>query len=317
MVDVLRRYEGNPILSPIPDHPWESRRVFNCAAIYEEGRVHILYRAQGEDEVSRIGYASSSDGVTIDERLPEPILQPSGSKYEELGCEDPRATRIGDRLYLTYTAYGRRVMWRRRSKERLAQVALTSIDLKDFLNREWRWSRRIYPFPGVDDKNSVLFPVKMKGMYAMYHRIPPYIWVAYSDSLEDWSRSVHRIVMRPSEPWERVKVGAGAPPIRVEGGWLLIYHGVDESFTYRLGAALVSDDDPERIVKLRVPILEPRRPYEERVVFTCGAVVLDGELIVYYGMDDLRIGVAKAHLSDILHLFDREELVVEGMEGLG
>jgi len=123
---LLERFDGNPILKPDPKHFWETKAVFNPAAIYENGKVHIVYRAIGESDVSVLGHASSLDGLHINERLDEPIYVPrepfegastahpyayqSGDIYISGGggmggCEDPRLTRIGDRVYMTYVAY--------------------------------------------------------------------------------------------------------------------------------------------------------------------------------------------------------------------
>jgi len=186
----------------------------------------------------------------------------------------------------------------------LAQVAITSISVEDFLDHQWNWKRRIYPFPQVDSKNCVLFPKKFQGKYVIYHRIPPNIWLASSDNIEDWSASYHRIVMTPSEAWEKVKIGSASPPIETEKGWLLLYHGVDEKFAYRLGLALVDKEDPTRISKLKRPILEPAERYEGKIVFSCGAVVINGKLLVYYGADDRVIAVAEAELSELLSFFN-------------
>ena len=307
---VLKRYENNPILKPIKDNPWESTNVFNCAATYEDGKIQLVYRAQGEDGISRLGYASTYDGFHIEERSAEPFLSPSGDLFELYGCEDPRITRIGERYYICYTAYGKRKRWRRTAKTRIAQPALTSISVSDFLNRRCMWGKRIYPLPQIDSKNCVLFPEKFDNHYVMYHRILPHIWVGYSTELEDWSKSYHRIVAQPTEEWEKMKIGAGAPPIRTDKGWLLAYHGVDENFTYRLGLAIVDLNDPESMRRLKKPILEPVEEYERvgfvpNVVFSCGAVVMDGKLFMYYGAADRVIGVATAELSDLLSLFDR------------
>ncbi len=303
---MLERYEGNPILEPIRNHPWESSRVFNCAAVYEKGKVHIVYRAQGEDGVSRLGYAVSSDGYHIDYRYDAPIFSPV-HHFETFGCEDPRITKIGNRFYLCYTAFGRVQRWHERcSKMRLAQVGITSIPVSRFLDHKWSWSKRVFPIPQVDSKNCVLFPKKFQGKYAIYHRIPPHIWVAYSNSLEDWSKSYHKIVVTPQEKWEYKKIGSGAPPIETKKGWLFLYHGVDESFTYRLGLALVDRNNPEKLCKVRRPIFEPREDYEKNIAFCCGAVLLDGKIFVYYGADDRRIGVATADLSELLSLFEEK-----------
>ncbi len=97
------RNPGNPVLTADPSHSWESRYVFNPAAIVRDGRVYLLYRAQGSDLVSRIGLAWSTDGVHF-QRLAEPVIEPS-SDVDSHGCEDPRIVEIGSTYYLTYTAY--------------------------------------------------------------------------------------------------------------------------------------------------------------------------------------------------------------------
>jgi predicted GH43/DUF377 family glycosyl hydrolase len=187
---------------------------------------------------------------------------------------------------------------------RLAQVAITSIPVSRFVGRKWNWGKRVFPIPQVDSKNCVLFPKKFDGKYAIYHRIPPHIWVSYSDSLDDWSKSCHKIVVSPQEKWEYKKIGSGAPPIETKKGWLFLYHGVDESFTYRLGLALIDRNNPEKLRKLRRPIFEPREDFERNIVFCCGAVQLDGKIFVYYGADDRTVGVATADVSDLLSLFE-------------
>ena len=301
---MLQRYKKNPILKPLHDHLWESKRVFNCAAVYEKGKVHLVYRAQGEDEVSRLGYACSSDGYHIDERFDSPIFCPAHD-FESFGCEDPRITRIRDDYYMCYTAYGKSRRYHRADKTRLAQIAITSIRVCDFLDQKWNWGKRVYPLPLVDSKNCVLFSRKFGGKYAIYHRIPPHIWVGYSDRLEDWSDSYHRIVMQPQETWEYAKIGGAAPPVETDKGWLFLYHGIDLNFTYRLGVALIDPENPEKLMRTRTPILEPREEYEKNIVFSCGAVVLDGRLFVYYGADDRTICVATCSIPDVLSLFAR------------
>ena len=301
---MLQRYERNPILKPLHDHLWESKRVFNCAAVYEKGKVHLVYRAQGEDEVSRLGYACSSDGYHIDERFDSPIFCPA-HHFESFGCEDPRITRIRDEYYMCYTAYGKSRRYHRADKTRLAQIAITSIRVCDFLDQKWNWGKRVYPLPLVDSKNCVLFSRKFGGKYAIYHRIPPHIWVGYSDRLEDWSDSYHRIVMQPQETWEGTKIGAAAPPIETDRGWLLLYHAVDLSFTYRLGVGLIDLENPEKVTRAATPILEPRENHERNIVFSCGAVVLDGKLFVYYGADDRTICVATCSIPEVLSAVER------------
>ena len=123
----MSRFEGNPILEPVVNHAWESRMVFNPAVVYLDKRVHILYRAMGEDSISRLGYAASSDGYLIDERLPYPVFEPA-LPVEKYGCEDPRLTKLENRIIMTYTAYGDSY-----------QIGLTSISIENMQNKKWGW----------------------------------------------------------------------------------------------------------------------------------------------------------------------------------
>jgi predicted GH43/DUF377 family glycosyl hydrolase len=293
----MARYKGNPILAPLAEHPWESRMVFNAAAAYLDNRVHILYRAVGEDLVSRLGYASSSDGFKVDERLPYPVFEPADAR-ERWGVEDPRLTPLGERYIMTYTAFNDRDLC-------AFQIAMTSITKKDFLDKYWNWDSRWYPFPGVQNKNAVIFPRKIDGNFVMIHRFHPDICIAYSRDLRHWNDI--RAVMGPRyRMWDCVKVGATGPPIEIEEGWLLVYHGVDEGRTYRLGVAILDKENPETVIyRSEKPILEPEEDYERfgvvpNVVFSCGAILLDSQLLIYYGGADTVIGVANFDLNEII-----------------
>ena len=290
---MLERFEGNPILRPVPGNSWESKCVFNSASFYDGGRTHIVYRAMGDDNISRLGYASSSDGFHIDERLPEPIFSPD-NEFEEKGCEDPRITRIGQEYFMFYTAYGE-----------TAQIGQVTIKVDDFLNRRWDWGKRVYPFPGVSNKDVVIFPERINGRWVIYHRIAPHIWVSYSDDLFHW-RDSNIVMMRRGDSWEKYKIGGGAPPLKTPRGWLFIYHGVDEAKIYRLGLALIAPDDPEAIIyRSKEPILEPSEEFEREgdvpnVVFTCGAFIKGERLFVYYGGADKVMCVASQRLDKLL-----------------
>lgn len=290
----LERYHGNPILEP-RGSGWESRAVFNCAVAYDGHVVHMLYRAVAKDDpvyISRFGYASSSNGLDF-QRAEEPVFEPQ-EDYEAFGCEDPRITRIGDRFYITYTALSQRAF--SGSGNRVALASTT--DFKEY-------QRHGVILPEFEDKDAVLFPEKIGGKYVMFHRIMPDIWIAYSDDLLHWHG--HKVVMRPRPGyWDGVKIGAGAPPLKTECGWLLFYHGVDEDLIYRLGVALFDLHDPSKLIaRGEEPILEPEEEYEREgdvpnVVFTCGAIEKDGLYYVYYGGADTVIGVATIAKDQVL-----------------
>ncbi len=304
---VMKRYKGNPILAP-RGNGWESVMVYNAAVIYEGGKVHILYRAQGgKTGPSRVGYASSKDGFNIDERLDHPIFGPSpDSDLDFFGIEDPRLTRVEDTIYLNYTAYGSNMGMVFPVKG--VQVAITSISVDDFLNKKWNWGERIYPFYRVDNKNSFFLPEKVNGKFVLIHRIPPHMWIAYSDDLKNWENQ--KILMSPQFDWEYFKIGGGAPPIKTDKGWITIYHGVDRKMQYRLGLALLDLEDPGKVIaRYDKPFLEPETDYEKsgvvpNVTFTCGAVTIGDELFLYYGGADTVICVATAKVKDVLKLLN-------------
>ncbi len=294
----MKRYPHNPILEPIGTHAWESRLVFNAAAFAANNRVHILYRAMGDDNISRIGLASSSDGYNIDERLPLPVFNPSNDAEKD-GCEDPRLTLFDDTLVMAYTAYGIH------SQHSVYQIGLTSIRKDDFLARRWQWDERLLAFPGIHNKDAVLFPEKFKGDYVMFHRIEPDVCIARSDDLRRWYGL--KFVMGPRERgWDSWKVGAAGPPILINEGWLLIYHGVSAEKVYSLGVALLDKNNPEQVIyRSEEPILTPTENYERfgkvpNVVFSCGQVMMDDQLLIYYGGADTVLSVATCELGELL-----------------
>ncbi|MCX6713820.1 MAG: hypothetical protein NTV48_01815, partial [Candidatus Vogelbacteria bacterium] len=305
----FKRMFGDPLIEPNPRHAWENKATFNPATIRLDGETYLLYRAQGENGVSTIGYAVlGSDGMTIKEKWPEPIYVPR-EDFEKSkvpggnsGCEDPRLTRIGDQIYMLYTAF---------DGIGPARVALTSIKIADFLNRRFIWTRPFLITPaGFDDKDACLWPEKVKKKYFILHRINRYISADYLNSLDYQSEMINecQAVLHPkANDWESDKVGVSAPPIKTKYGWLLLYHGVSLiDHTYRVGVALLDLRDPTIVLARTTDhLLEPEGVYEKigivnNVVFPCGWVEQDGFLYVYYGGGDRVIGVATIKLNLLL-----------------
>lgn len=309
----FERSDENPILEPLKEHMWESKAIFNPAAIYLDGKVHILYRAMSDDNTSTIGYATSTDGIHIDYRHPLPIYTPRETFEHKLipngnsGCEDPRATVFGDRIYMLYTAYNGRIP---------PGVAFTSISVKDFLDKNWNWTKPVVISPdGMDDKDAGLFPEKINGKYVIIHRLNLDMDLSFHDDL-DFTKGQkleeHRWVRTRKGMWDSVKVGLSAPPIRIKEGWLVIYHGVSEDGIYRVGAILCDHNDPTKILnRTEEPIFEPETKYEKdgivnNVVFPCSAVVIKDILYIYYGGADTVLGVATIPLEKIIKIYERE-----------
>jgi len=283
----IERYPGNPILRPNPLHEWESLNVFNAAAIYHNSLFHLLYRAQGGDYTSYIGYAVSEDGFHWN-RLDQPVFSP-GNEYETRGVEDPRVTYLDGKFYMTYTGY--------------SPIGMrASLAVSDNLIT---WKHHSIMLANENNKDTAIFPEKIGGRYCLLHRREPDIWLGYSDDLLNWTD--HQVIMRPTgKTWQHTKIGISGTPERTERGWLLIYHAVDANAVYRLGAVLLDLDNPAKILKrLDEPILEPRETWEIRgdvpnVCFSCGQVIKDGVLYVYYGGADRVMAVATCQLADIL-----------------
>ena len=310
------KYGGNPIISPREGSWWESRQTFNPGAILLEGKVHILYRAIGNDWISRFGYAASKEGFKIEERLEYPVYQhpvtlseftiysyQSGGSFG--GAEDPRIVRVGreEVLYVTYTACDGGL-----------RMALTSIGMESFLSKRWDWTKpTLISPPGEVHKNWVIFPEKINGKYVILHSLSPQILVSYHESL-DLKPSNHissyyngRSTER-KDSWNNIVRGAGAPPTKTEFGWLLFYHAMTlrDSGKYKVGAMLLDLQDPRIIIcRSAVPILEPTMVYESSgfkpgVVYLSGAVVKEGELLLYYGASDSYVCVASCGLEELL-----------------
>lgn len=325
-MNLFERHNG-PVLQPRDDIPWASGAVFNPGVWYDDGTVHLAFRAvpggyktvmvveEGDTEprrgfldyISYIGYAKSRDGRRF-EWASEPLISP-GESFDMYGAEDPRISKLDSKFLITYTALSHPAFG---GPEDGVRIGLASTE--DFRSVE----RYGVIGPSVRDKDAVIFPKTFGGRIAMLHRIFPNIQVAWFESIEElihppadyWSRYLSRIddfiVMQPEQPWEEKKIGMGPTPIETSEGWLLIYHGVDQDHVYRMGLALADLDDPTRIIaRTRNPVFEPETDYElfgdvNNVVFPEGAVVIDGVLHVYYGAADKVIGLATAQLSDVL-----------------
>lgn len=318
---LVKKSHKNPIISPRPDVPWESRATFNSAAILEDEKVHFLYRALGDKDLSVLGYATSSDGVNIDFRsdtpayIPrEPFETPGGNRFNDIathfmsgngygGIEDPRITKIDDKLYLTYVAF---------DGANPPRVAMSSIDLKDFLNNNWNnWSTpKLISAPGMVNKSAVVFPRKINDKYVMMHRVYPNILIDYLDDLDfNGFLEGHHFIPPRKGYWDSKKVGAGAPPIETKDGWLLIYQsvGYQDPSRYKVGAMMLDIDNPSKVLyRTHEPIIEPDEHYENNgfkagVVYPCGAVVMNDNLNIYYGGSDSFLCAATANLDEFLH----------------
>lgn len=306
----LERHKNNPILTLNLKNPWEQKAVFNPAVVYENGTYHMIYRAMSMDNTSVLAVATSKDGINFETEKaeiaysPREVFEIKKNPGGLSGTEDPRITKIEDKFYMCYTAF---------DGVSSPRIAFTSIKVEDFVSHNWNWNKPVLISPpGIDDKDACVFPEKINGKYVFIHRFTPDIVFDFVDSLEfdgkSFLKDMGRIKPRQGM-WDDEKIGINTVPFKTEFGWLTIYHGINSiDKKYRLGALLLKLDDPRVVLgRTEYPILEPEMPYEKEgmtknVVFSCGMVVKDEEIIVYYGGADSVICVAKITLIKLLEM---------------
>jgi|688.fasta_scaffold258405_2 predicted GH43/DUF377 family glycosyl hydrolase len=229
-----------------------------------------------------------SSRLAMSERIIFPV-----SANESNGIEDARFVRFtdddGSVMYCaTYTAYNGRAI--------LPQF----IETQDFLHF------RVLTLNGsaVQNKGMALFPRRIRGRCAMLSRQDDEnLFIMFSDSPHYWSDP--KVILRPSEMWESVKIGNCGSPIETEAGWLVITHGVGPMRKYCIGAALLDLNDPTRVIgRLREPLLSPegneREGYVPNVVYSCGSLLHGRELILPFAMSDKVTAIATVSLDDLL-----------------
>lgn len=330
----LQRYPSDenpsPILIPRDTIAWESKAVFNPSVVFDNGKFRMLYRTfpsilendtlrrkrpgyYFKNQISYIGYAESTDGVNF-ERRNEAFISPSES-YDAYGCEDPRITKIEDTFYITYTAIDTPI----HAKDPNIKICIALATTKDFITI----TKHGIIGPSKKSKAAAFFPEKIQGdKIGFLYTINPdssnsYIAIRYYESIdevmnqtdESWEKFLENsekgVVMK-TQWWLHRGPELGAPPIKTDKGWLLIFSSESMSDSWSIGAALLDLDNPSKLIA-RTPgyILQPVTNYEmnglvPNVTFPEGAVVVGSDLYVYYGAADTVIGLATCKLDDLL-----------------
>ncbi len=287
------------------DLAWEKQGVLNAGVTIYDGRILLLYRAVGDDHVSRFGVATTTDGVTFSYPSDQPVFAPDpANPAEALGVEDARVTFLGDRYGIVYVGAAagpqsqpnQTVRWQTR-----VSLAFTT-DFQTF-------DRRGVIMDSYNDKDACLFPVQFGDYWYLYHRRLPSIWLSKTldfRTLEDVCSETCMVVTPELNRWDNDRIGIAAPPLYTDDGWVVFYHGRSKEGVYRLSAFLADLAQPDKILaRLPYPLLEPQLPFETQgivpnVVFSCGAVEIGDAYWVYYGGADYAIGGAWIKKSDLL-----------------
>ena len=227
------------------------------------------------------------------------------------GYEDPRSVVFNNRVYLTFSSFE---SWGS------IRITSTSISIKDLNAQKWNWTPLTYLSPpGQIHKNWVIFPEKINGKYAILYSIAPKLLVKYVDNLDNFGPNgldiprFHPVGGNLSS-WDNRLRGPGAPPLKTDLGWLVLYHATEikDPDRYKLGAMILDIDNPTQILyRSPNPILEPDMEYENNwkpgVIYASGAVVRGDNLMVYYGGGDMHVALATCNLKELLsHLKDNK-----------
>ncbi|PIR89637.1 MAG: pesticidal protein Cry7Aa [Candidatus Harrisonbacteria bacterium CG10_big_fil_rev_8_21_14_0_10_40_38] len=320
---------------------FEKEAVLNPACYQEGENIHLFYRAIDGHFKSSIGYAKLRGPMNVVERWNKPIIERE-FPYEKKGVEDPRIAKVGRTYYMTYVAHDGKnaVTAYAKSKDLVnfekrgvisPKIAYADAD-KIFQHPEFGGGRlkdayslfaSYYRESAGEDvliwhKDSILFPKKINGQFAMLNRILPDMQIVFFKSFSNLKKSfwenyisqLSKYVVLENKHWfETRNIGGGCTPIETPKGWLVIYHAVEElnkGRRYHAGAALLHKKDPLRVVgKLHEPLFSPEESWEisgdvSNVVFPTGTAIFGDTLYIYYGAADTRIAVASVNLPELL-----------------
>jgi predicted GH43/DUF377 family glycosyl hydrolase len=230
---------------------------------------------------------------SLDTNISERVIFPV-SVNEKNGIEDARFVKFVDdnnetTYYATYTAYDG------------TTILPKLLSTKDF------YHFKVMPLHGeiAQNKGMAIFPRKINGKYAMLCRLDGFNnYIAFSDNITIWREA--KLLQRPKFPWEIIQIGNCGSPIETDEGWLVITHGVGPMREYVLGASLFDIKNPEKeIGRLKSPLLMPnsdeREGYVPNVVYSCGSIINNNELIIPYAMSDYASTYATVDLKELLN----------------
>ena len=312
---VITRCAENPVLTK-DDIPFRADLIFNAGVAFYQGQYVMVFRndwdwGPGKGVKTNLGLATSSDGIHWDVK-PEPCFTLEDDEIKR--AYDPRLTVIDGRVYMCFavdTRHGLR-----------GGIAVTD-DFEDF---------EVLSLSVPDNRNMVLFPEKIDGMYVRLERpFPVYsrggrdrfdMWLSDSPDLKYWGGSA--LVMAVEDvPFANDKIGPAAPPVKTDKGWLTTFHAVDIDASrgkngwedawkkrYCGGIMLLDLDDPRKVVGMCTePLIAPEAPYEtdggfrNDVIFPGGMILEDsGEVKIYYGAADTVECLVTADVNDLLAL---------------
>jgi len=308
----LVRLPTNPLIRPSDISFVKASGAFNPGATVDRASDRVVLLVRVFEEATRrscLGLALSADGQRIDEIWDRPAIA-RDAPYEDWGAEDARITYLAaeKRYAITYTGY---------SRDGPQVCLITSDDLLTPTSY-----KRHGPRIDGENKNCVIFPEKIDGKYVILHRpMPRMVCIKVANLEKRWPADGVTLVGPRPNTWRSSRVGAGAPPIRTEIGWLLPFHGatsIEEGNVYSMGWCVLDLKNPEKVLYVSdTPALTPEAPYEielneipqvdmanfrtgVRVVFPQGLVERGDDLVVYYGAADTTVAAARVNKRELI-----------------
>jgi len=261
----------------------EDRKTLHLATYKETFFNQIMWLASSHYELE----------FSLDTNISERVIFPV-ARNENMGIEDARFVKFEDNsdkvtYYATYTA-----------------VDGTTILPKLLSTRDF-YHFKILPLHGEIAKNKgmALFPRKINGKYAMLCRLDGVNnYIAYSDNITIWREA--KLLQQPKFPWEFIQIGNCGSPIETSEGWLILTHAVGPMREYVIGASLFDLNNPEKeIGRLKSPLLMPnteeREGYVPNVVYSCGSIIHNNDLIIPYAVSDYASTYATVNLRELLN----------------
>ncbi len=316
---------------------FENQAVLNPACLLKDGITHMYYRAVRQGNFSSIGYCQIKNHKVI-ERFDHPLIVPE-YRFERHGVEDPRVVEVDGIYYLFYTAYdGKNIHAAYATSKNLVHFEKQGIISPTMtyrhadelfqtqnLNQKYDWYEKHYEQAVAPDvllweKDVFMFPQKFDGKFLLGHRVMPGIQLIYVDDLnklsekfwENYLKHLDKHVLLDPKFWyESRKIGGGCIPLRTSEGWLMIYHGVEDTphgNVYHASAALLDLNNPYKVIgRLSEPLFSPKEAWEKNgdtsnVVFPTGAIVEGDELTIYYGAADTTIAAKSCSLKELLNI---------------
>lgn len=329
--------EKKGIILSNSENDFDGHAVLNPACIKVNNELHMFYRAVDKKMVSTIGHCKFKYDKVI-YRSQKPILAPENPE-EKLGLEDPRISKIDDSYYLTYSifdgknvlqAYATATALPNFTKQGLMLPKITFGEIKNiFEQNDLKCAKKYLTYqkkylPDIKDneyiwvKNAILLPKKIKGQYAIIHRMLPGIHIVFFDDFAQltcdfWKKYISELddhtMFYPKYDFENQHIAPGIPPLETYLGWIFFYHAVEETkkgLIYRTACALLDKNNPQRVIgRLDYPLFGPTELWEKcgdvnNVVFPSSAIMNGENIDIYYGAADTYIAMCSVNCDDLL-----------------